>query len=136
MGRAAFSRGDRLATTIRRELAEMIGERQIKEFRDSAFDGLISITDVRVKNGYQHVDISLSIMGESSKERVLEILTAAISQIRGELCRRLKLRFAPTIAFHLDESIERGCKMWGILDQLAGSDLSSEQSSESSNRAL
>ena len=119
MGRPAFTRSTRLASIVKEELAVMINGHQIKELKDPRIQGLISITEVVVTNGYQHMEIFLSIFEKENRAGILEVLNEANSSIRGEICRRLKLRFAPTIVFKLDESIERGFKVWDVLDQIS-----------------
>ena len=65
MGRMPFSRSDRLASSVQKDLSEMISTKKLKEFRDPRFQGLISITGVRVTNGYQHLDIFFSVFEEN-----------------------------------------------------------------------
>ncbi len=122
MGKQAFSRASRLGTSIQKELASMINAKQLKEFKDSRFAGLISVIDVRVTNGYQHLDIFLSVLEEEHRKGVLEVMKEAIPSLRGEICRRFKLRVAPSIHFHLDNSIERSFEVWSLLDQISSSE--------------
>ncbi len=118
MGKQAFSRASRLASSVQQEVAIMINEKQLKELKDPRLQGIVSITEVRVTNGYQHMDIFLSVMEPEHEAGVIEVLKEATSSIRGEICRRFKLRTAPTLVFHLDESIKRGCKVWDLLDKI------------------
>lgn len=118
VGRPSYNRGDRLASSIQEELADLIKFRKLKEFKDPRFDGLISITEVRVKNGYNHLDIFWSVLEDDKAENVLAVLNEAIPNIRGHICRKCKLRFAPTINFHLDDSIKRGCEMLNLLNKI------------------
>ncbi|MDX1919377.1 MAG: 30S ribosome-binding factor RbfA [Candidatus Caenarcaniphilales bacterium] len=118
MGRPSFSRGDRLASSIQEEVADLIKFRKLKEFKDPRFDGLISITEVKVKNGYNHLDIYWSVLEDNKAEDILSVLKEAIPSIRGHICRKCKLRFAPTINFHLDDSIKRGCEILSKLDRM------------------
>jgi ribosome-binding factor A len=118
MGKMPFSRSARLASSVQKDLSQMIITKKLKEFRDPRFQGLISITDVRVTNGYQHLDIFLSVFEEDYRAGVLEVFKEAIPSIRGEICRGFKLRIAPSLAFYLDESLERGNKIWNLLDNL------------------
>jgi ribosome-binding factor A len=118
MGRQSFSRSDRLSSTIQKELSQIISQKELRELKDPKLTGLVSITDVRVTSGYQHLDVFISIFEEENTENILKILKAATSSIRGELCRRLKLRFAPTLEFHIDDSIKRSTQVWSLLDNL------------------
>jgi len=118
MGRSSFSRSDRLASTIQKELAEMINGKQLKELKDDRLNCLISVVEVRVTQGYQHLDVFLSVFEEKKKPGVLDVLKLATSSMRGEICRRCKLRVAPTLVFHVDDSIKRGSEIWGLLDKI------------------
>jgi ribosome-binding factor A len=118
MGRQSFDRATRLASTIKKELGEMINGRQLRELKDPRLAGLISVTEVRVTNGYQHMDVFLSIFEEEHQQDVLAVCKEASSAIRGEICRRFHLRTAPTLVFHLDESIKRGFEVFSLLDKI------------------
>ena len=112
------NRTERLASVTKEELSEMFSRKTLKELKDNRFQGMISITDVKVEKGYHHFRIFLSVWEENLKEGVLEVLNEASSAIRGELCRRLKLRVAPTITFHMDDSLKRGLRVCEILDKI------------------
>lgn len=129
MGRPSFQRTDRLASSIREELATLFTQKKLKELKDPRFAGLISILDIQVKNGYQHIDVFLSVLEEEKQAGILEVLEEANSSIRGQICRNCKLRFAPTLVFHIDNSIKRGCEVWDLLDKIQeeGNNNSQEQ---------
>lgn len=132
MGRPSFQRTDRLASSIREELANLFTHKKLKELKDPRFDGLISILDIQVKNGYQHIDVFLSVLEEEKKAGILEVLEEASSSIRGLICRNCKLRFAPTLVFHIDDSIKRGCEVWDLLDKIQEESDDPQEQEESS----
>jgi ribosome-binding factor A len=49
----------------------------------------------------------------------MEALNDHLSFIRGEICRRLQIRFAPEISFRLDDSLERGSRVSELLSKIA-----------------
>jgi ribosome-binding factor A len=56
---------------------------------------------------------------EKATQGVLDCLNTESGYIRGELCRRLKLRFAPELQFLPDISLERGSKVSEILAKIS-----------------
>jgi ribosome-binding factor A len=64
------------------------------------------------------VDENLS-PAEKATAGVLACLNEEAGYIRGELCRRLKLRFAPELQFLPDISLERGSKVSEILAKIS-----------------
>jgi len=109
-------RSTRLATSIRKELAEMLSLGKIRELQ--YVTSLISITRVEVTQGYHHINVFISILGSDDKKQIIKILEHASSQIRGHLCKSLHLRFAPSISFKLDSSIAESQKISQLLDRL------------------
>ena len=119
MDNTSNNRAVRLAASARRELADMIQSKFLKGFKDDEkIKSLISITEVKVDKGYQHFRVFFSILGENEEKEILKIFQDATPLIRGELCRRLKMRVAPTITFHLDDSLKRGFNLWQKLDEI------------------
>ncbi len=118
MGKPAYNRSDRLTTTLQKELGTMINGRELREFRDPTFAGLISVTAVVLEGNYQHANVYVSVFEDEHRKNVLAILSRCIPVIRGEICRRFRLRFAPTLAFYADESLERACRVLHKIDEL------------------
>ena len=112
------NRSEKLASSARKELADMISFRQLKELKDLKLEGIISITEVKVEKGYQHFRVFLSFLKEEDQKPALELLNDSIPAIRGELCRRLRLRQAPVLSFHLDSSLKKGAEMCKLLDSI------------------
>lgn len=107
----------RVAQSIKRELADMI-LRDLKDPRLSG--GLISITEVECSPDLRSTKAFVSVFGEHVKgPAVVEYLNEQAGFIRGELCRRLKLRFAPELVFKLDDSLERGSKVSELLGKIS-----------------
>ena len=117
----------RLASEAKKELSQMLLLKNIKSLKDQPdqkLDGLISIVEVKVENGYKHFRIFVSSLdqSENNKKNILNILEKAIPEIRGELCRRLRLRIAPSLSFHFDESIKRASEVNILLDKITNSE--------------
>jgi len=108
-------RPERVAQTIRREVAELIENK----LRDPRLHAWVSVTDVEVTPDLSVARIFVSILPEEpERTRVLEILTRAAGFVRHELAPRLGLREVPEIRFLHDSSIERGARIEEILRKL------------------
>ena len=106
-----FKRADRVGDQIRAELADII-HRKIKDPRV----GFMTVTRVEVSDDLKHAKVFFSILGdEAMRKETLKGLKSAAHFIRGELGRRLKLRYTPEVVFLFDESIARGDRMLEIL---------------------
>ena len=124
-GNKSFSRRDRVAEQVRRELAELIRS-EVKDPRV----GMVSITDVEVTPDYAHAKVFFSTLGGAAQvAEVLAGLTKASGFLRRELGRRIRIHSTPQLHFVFDASLERGMGM----DQLISEAVSlSDQSQDKS----
>lgn len=103
----SFSRRDRVAEQVRREIAELIRS-EVKDPRV----GMISITDVEVTPDYAHAKVFFSTLGGSAQvAEVLAGLSKASGFLRRELGKRIRIHTTPQLHFVFDESLERGMDM-------------------------
>ena len=117
----SYSRSDRVSQQIKRELAEII---QRNEIKDDRIGGIVSITEVKVSGDLRNVKVYFSVYGEESqKVGTLAALEEASGFLRGEICRRLGIRFAPELTFKLDDSLEKGQKVIELLDKIKRKEL-------------
>lgn len=114
------NRNSRIASLAKREMAQMLQERKIKPLSELPAEVMVSILGVTVEKGYHHIRFFVSVYGidDGDKKRVLSILEQSASNVRGEICRRLKLRAAPGVSFHLDDTLEKGVRIDEILSQI------------------
>ena len=109
-------RVERVAALIRKETSELLTN-GIRDER--VHQGLISITEVEVSGDLQHCKIFVSVLADADcKAQVMEGLQAASGFLRGELGRRLQMRRAPEVVFHLDRGLEKGASVLGLLGDL------------------
>lgn len=107
-------RPERLAEAIKREFFDMLQN----EIRDPRV-GFITITRVEVSSDLRNAKIYVSIYGSSTEqEATMEILTNAQGYIRGEIGRRIRLRYTPEITFKLDASIAQGVRVVKLLEKI------------------
>jgi ribosome-binding factor A len=108
-------RNVRVAQSAKRELSEYIQ----RDFKDARVSGIVSITDVETSNDCRRMRVFVSVFGdETQQQNTIDALNDHLGQIRGELGRRLRLRFAPDLSFKLDNSLERGARVSDLLGKI------------------
>lgn len=113
-----FSRSQRVAEQIRRELAELI-RLEVKDPRV----GFITLTDVEVTPDYAHAKVFFTSMtGEEGLDEILRGLRRASGFLRRELGRRVRIHTLPELHFHYDPSVERGSRLSRIIDDAVRDD--------------
>lgn len=114
---------------MRAELYEVIR----RELRDPRFsEGLLSITDVDVSPDLKYATVYVSVLGdEQAKTDILKALTGAAGVLRAELGRRKAFKSVPELHFRYDESIERGARVFSLIEQANREDEAKHREEES-----
>jgi ribosome-binding factor A len=108
------NRLERVAQLLKQEIGQLI-QRDLKDPRI----GFVTITRIVLSRDLRHAKVLFSIYGdEAAKERSLEGLQRAAGFIRGELGKRLDLRFIPELDFRIDGSVEYAFHIEEIIHQL------------------
>ena len=108
-------RQEKLGEQIAIEVSDLLRTR-VKDPRV----GFASITHVEVSGDLRYVKIFVSVMGSEEERRSsIDALRHATGFIRHELAGRLTLRFMPEITFKLDNSIEQGTRILGLISKMA-----------------
>ena len=116
-------RPERLAEAIKKEVSELLTE----ELKDPRI-GFVSITSVEVSKDLRYASIFASVFGEPAERKAsLEALQKAQGFIRGELAKRIRLRYTPEITFKLDESIERGSRLIALMNEVRDKDIGKDE---------
>lgn len=123
-----FSRSQRMAEQVRRELAEIVRD----EIKDPRM-GFLSFTEVRMSRDLSHAVIYCSVFESEQQTETIEILNRAVGFFRKEIARRIRARIVPTLKFVADESLTRGAAMDNLISKAIKSD---EQYSDPSDDAL
>jgi ribosome-binding factor A len=77
------------------------------------------VTVVDIGNDLKNARIYVSIFGTpEEKKATMDALFSATKFVRGELGKRLQLRDVPEILFRQDDSIEKGAKVFEIINRL------------------
>jgi len=121
-----FSRKDRVAEQIRRELADLLST----ELKDPRV-GMISITDVEVTADYAHAKVFFSTLaGSEHLEEVMTGLQKASGFLRRELGKRISIHMTPQLHFVFDQSLERGADLSKLIQEALAISASSDQKPE------
>lgn len=103
---------------VREFIKEQVGEIIQRELKDPRI-GFVSVTSVEVSADLRHAKVFVSVLGDAqAKADTMAGLTSAQGYVRGELGRRLQMRFSPEVLFRLDESIERGTRVMSLIRQV------------------
>lgn len=109
-----FKRTDRVSDQIRMEIADIL-MRKVKDPRV----GFVTVTAVDVTADLKQAWVYVTVLQQGAQEtETLEALSRAEGFIRGELGRRLKLRYVPTLTFAKDTSVDRVTRVMNLLDQV------------------
>ena len=123
-----FSRSQRMAEQLRRELAEIIHD-EIKDPRV----GFVSFTEVRMSRDLSHAVIYCSVLDSEHLKESIDILNSAAGFIRKSSGRRIRARIVPTLKFVADESVIRGAAMDELISEAIKSDQTSGEDDDSNN---
>ncbi len=109
-----FKRTERVSDQIRMEIADIL-MRRVKDPRV----GFVTITAVDVTADLKQAWVYVTVLQQGAQEaETLDALSRAEGFIRGELGRRLKLRYVPDLKFVKDTSIDRVSRVLNLLDEV------------------
>lgn len=109
-----FKRTDRVSDQIRMEIADIL-MRKVKDPRV----GFVTVTAVDVTADLKQAWVYVTVLQQGAQEvGTMEALSRAEGFIKGELGRRLKLRYVPALKFVKDTSIDRVAKVLTLLDDI------------------
>ena len=108
-------RVERVSALIKEELSSLI----LRSLKDPRI-GFVTVTRVTVSHDLRSAKVYISsAQGASAHRReALAGLKSATGFLRGELTRRLRLRYAPTLLFYPDDSVEEGLHLAELLRQI------------------
>jgi ribosome-binding factor A len=120
------TRTDRVSDLIKDEVSRLL----LREVRDPRI-GFVTITGASVSADLKSVRVHVSVLAAPEARREsLKALNAASGFFRRALFKNLGLRYAPTVSFHLDESLDRGDRIERVLRQIHGEDSPSDRTDE------
>jgi len=117
-----FSRKERVADQIQRELAQLIQ----RDMQDPRLH-LLSVSAVEVSRDLAYATVFVSSLSDTtSHDEILKALRKAAGFLRHELGKAMRLRIVPELKFKYDESLERGMSMSKLIHDAIESDRSEE----------
>ncbi|MGA2662016.1 MAG: 30S ribosome-binding factor RbfA [Verrucomicrobiota bacterium] len=103
---------------VRELLKREIGEAIRREFPVSNA-GLVTVTDVDVAGDLHSAIVFISILGNPDQQRRgLSLLIRHRKRIQGLVGRAVVLKYTPTLKFLMDDSVVRGNRVLGIIEEL------------------
>lgn len=109
-----FSRADRLASLITRELSEIL-----RDYPELPADLIISVTEVELSRDLRQGKIYYSVLGDSDAiDKAEQFFNAHHKGIRKKLAGEIRIRYMPELKFQYDASIQRGQRISELLEQI------------------
>jgi len=123
-----FKRSERVAGSLRRELAKLI---QL-EIKDPEV-GFVSLSDVEVTRDLSHAKVFITVFESEKAASSLRALQRAAGYLRKRLGQEMRIRSVPELHFHHDASVETGLKMDSLIDAAVASDREYESDEHEDN---
>jgi len=103
----------RVGEMIRHALAELLTRGEV---HDPVLEGhMITVPEVRVTADLRHATIYVMPLGGRDQTEVLAALERNKKFMRGEIARRVNLKFAPEIRFRIDERFDEAERIEKLL---------------------
>ncbi len=103
----------RVAEQVRHALADVLARGEV---RDPDLDGVIvSVTEVRVAPDLRHATAYVKPLAAGDEAAIVKALARNVKFLRGEVARRVNLRYAPDLHFRRDDSFDEAGKIDAIL---------------------
>ena len=113
-----YPRARRIEEQLMRLLSELV-RREVKDPRV----GLITITSAQVSNDLSHANVYFTpFAGVGDAAAALEALQHAAGYLRHQVRNQMRLRVAPELIFHIDDSVERGARLSELIQDAVESD--------------
>lgn len=117
-----FSRSQRVAEQIRRELADLL-QFEVKDPRV----GRITVTEVEVSGDMAHAKVYYSAPPAEHNAELQKGLEKSAGFLRGQLAKRMMLRTVPQLHFLYDASIDHGMRLSRLIDEALSPDQRSSE---------
>ena len=114
-----FNRSERVAGTLRRELAQLI---QL-EVKDPEV-GFVGLSDVEVSRDLAHAKVFITVFEPEKAVSSVKALNRAAGYLRRRLGQKMRIRSVPELHFEHDASVETGQRMDSLIDAAVESDRS------------
>lgn len=123
-----FKRSERVAGTLRRELARLIQQ----EVKDPEV-GFVGLSDVEVSRDISHAKVFVTVFEAEKAVSSIKALNKAAGYLRTRLGQEMRIRSVPELHFEHDASVETGLHMDNLIDAAVASDRDESGESEPNN---
>ncbi|MDR3563573.1 MAG: 30S ribosome-binding factor RbfA [Negativicutes bacterium] len=107
-------RAEKVQEFIKQELSKII----LTELKDPRV-GFITVTRVEVTGDLRFAKVYISLMGsDEEKATTWQALQKAVGYLRSEIGKRIRLRLAPELSLHIDETLEYSARIQELLTKI------------------
>ena len=122
-----FRRSDRVAGSLRRELAKILQ----MEVKDPEV-GFIGLSDVEVTRDLAHARVFVTVFEHEKADSSIRALNRKAPYLRSLLGQAMRIRSVPELHFHHDASVETGRHMDELIESAISSDRQAETEQDTS----
>ena len=117
MGIKEYSRSERVADQIQREVAEIIAQ----ELQDPRI-GRVTVSGSSLSRDLSNATLYITVPADGDVQRALEGLNRASGFVRRRLGQRVRMRHVPRLRFAHDETLDRATRVGELIDAATQAD--------------
>lgn len=100
-------------------LKEVISEVIQKDVWNPGVAKIVSVTQVDISPDLHQAKVYISVLGsEEEKKQTLEALQVSAGFIGSQACKKVTIRYFPTLTFKLDSAVDKHMKIEQILSEI------------------
>lgn len=108
------TRQEKLKGLLKEEISDIL-RRELKDPRL----GFVTVTDAEISPDLSHARVFVTVMGsQEERETNMAVLKKAERFVRRAFGKRVKMKVLPEIEFQFDDSVDRGIRMFELLEQI------------------
>jgi len=111
MGIKEYSRSERVADQIQREVAEIIAQ----ELEDPRI-GRVTVSGSSISKDLSNATLYVTLPADGDVKRALEGLNRASGFVRRRLGQRVRMRYIPRLRFAHDATLDRATRVGELID--------------------
>jgi ribosome-binding factor A len=101
---------------VNEAVREVLSARIAEGLKDPRI-GFVTVTAVETSPDLRHARVFVSVLGdEGVQQATLAGLASSHGVLQAEIADQLRLKRTPTLAFHYDDSIQRGMRISELLE--------------------
>jgi ribosome-binding factor A len=103
----------RVGEQLRHVLAELLMRDHLRE--PAIADARFTVSEVRISADLRHAEVFVTELGGELRPERLTALQRIAPQLRGEVTRRMRLKYAPDLTFRPDRSFAEAARIEALL---------------------